>query len=711
MTSTKSSLQAQHHLWEASMPHAIKESINVSGVAAMGSVVVEKFDSSWLSSYPMVLDHVLSEHALHVKGLDDDLEGLTWHKEKFNATQHNPQLSPECHFQMKVGYFLIPQDQLVQKTSLLPPASHVREQIYERIGGQNYVKFFVHPDAYEHYAPLLVDATVIQDPVKARALESKDFNGKSMVFVSSQASSVLGTPTSSYRSWVVCDTAGESAAPFIAKVGVPCQVLGSDRWLSEAEIERSVGCQMAFDSMRASLPSSKEGCRFEVFSESLGIAIAHPSYRDAYTKHSGLLIREFPTDVLEGKVRIASCAALMSVESARSGGRPWICDMIDASISRGECASAKEFVAKHFVDNYLEAIEPVVLAEGLTIEPHSQNLCIILSPGSDSRILGFAYRDHGGIWVDLASRVMHGQRVDFFACNMMMDRGLSTERSPQSSKSLVKAQGAIDRAYIQSFAWFYRYQVLIKLFNSTLDAGEGERWMPSGAPYQIGLKEPIPERILSSYVVKHLAKEDKTFENFHFGKRLRVDVSVIESDVASKLDYKENNVHSQNKVQFVQNNPSQVKESSVASVALRVDEIARKVLPNTLQVTEAEEVLKHLDMSYIRCLDRYFIAESLADRLPMPAAEGGAGIEVEQSVSAHHRFFGHWRMDAVDWRTLSPWSAIDLGEVDQAEAITHNGKPLDEIQISHFNRRPSGVVCYYVENGDVSLVAVIPKIK
>lgn len=680
-------------------------------VEQMGSFTLEPFDERWLSNFPMVLDHVVSEHILHVKGVDDSGLGLSWHETKFDSSADNPLLRPEQHFQMKVGYFLIPEEYILK--NFAAPNASVLHSLYTKLDGQDYFKFPVHPDAYEHYCTLIPDALVVSAREDISTLSKEGLQGKKLVFVSSDASELMGTPTSSYRSWVLRDLSDEDSLPFIAKVGVPCQVLGSDRWLSEAEIERSVNCQRAFDEMLSSPPEAwgKDGSRFLVFPESLGVVISHPFYRSSVSKHSGLLIREFPKEVLKGHLRIASCAALMSVQGAKGGELPWISHLIRQAIERGECSSAREFMSEHFVKNYLDAIEPVIMREGLTIEPHSQNLCVLLSPEADSRLVGFAYRDHGGIWVDLASRVIRNQRVDFFACGMLRHEEIA---KPLSSKQLVKAQGALDRAYIQSYAWFYRYQVMVKMFNSILSSKETERWRPSSAPYQLGFKEPIDERVLQPYL-------QKQFTNLQLSNPLSaMPSSISRLDAISSDGGGEITSHEAlrtSKPDEFDVDTSSSEEGELKLSARRVDHIAQRLFSHCPSVEEAEDILIEMDSEYVRRLERYFIIEELSKRLPMPAVEGGISredktlTEIEDRVGKYHKFFGSWKSYRAATHLLEPWNCEILERCDLKEAVTYDGQELDLEKVTHYCEKSSGILLYNKnEEGACTLIAVIPKI-
>lgn len=548
-----------------------------------GSVRIQPFSPTWLQDYPQIIEHLETEHLLHVKGLDERGEGLTWHTDKF-ATDMDARLNPEAKvgsaqrggFQMKLGYFIIPKENLETHSALsLSPA--ILQEVQE---GDGY-RFFVHPQAYEHFKVL--------------------HKTPGIKYVSPQESSFIGSPTSSYRSWVVRQVhhkegvhrAKEGSLPFVVKLGVAGSVLGSDRWLSPAEIERSIQAQVAFDCMPGKhfKKSLSEGSEFSVFSESLGLVLknisGYPSIADSILKESGILIREFPEEFLKGKCRIVSFAALMSPERTSTENHgiastklspelqhlPLIFEIMAASIKTGRVHSPEEFIHKYLINGYLSAIERIVFEEGLTLEPHSQNLCMVLNP--DYTPKGFAYRDHGGIWIDMATRGLQNKDISPF---------LRT-----NANKVFKTKGAISKGYIGSYSWFYRYQVFIKTLNTiTHNASE---WMlpPPGAPIQIGHPQPLQERNLQKYVIK----------------------------------------------QIKQNSPCHEK--------------AIKTL-NTLSLTleQYHKAIRLLDSSYLELMNKYFELEKVKITLSdgtLPSAEGGS--TGENVFFNHQGFLGKYRFNSI----------------------------------------------------------------
>lgn len=453
-----------------------------------GNVNLQPFNPTWLEDLPGVVEHLDAEHVLHVKGKDDEGAGLTWHTEKFK-TDMDIRMDPDVKlegsrragFQMKLGYFEISVDQLdiLEALSFLP---EIRNELAIKDSENKVIayRFFVHPSAYQHF----------------NSLHEK------YKFVTPDQSEFMGTPTSSYRSWAVRHVnndgmsyrPAENSTPFVVKMGVDGD---SDRWLSYNEIDRSVKAQVAFDSFANETFKGEDEGELVIFQESFGIKLK--DYPQA--KKSGVIIRQFPKKMLSGDSRILSLAALISPERLKPENRgdtplPLIYEVIDASVKAGKVKDTKEFVEKYLIKMYLDSIKKVVFEEGMVIEPHSQNLSIVLNP--DLTPKGFAYRDHGGIWIDLATRGMVNKDIEPFY------------RAEGGDHKIFKPQGAIS-SYIGFYSWFYRYQVFVKTLNIITrlsdDILSDYTPPPIGAPYQIGVDKKLEERNLHRYCVKQLKAE------------------------------------------------------------------------------------------------------------------------------------------------------------------------------------------------------------
>lgn len=616
-----------------------------------GTVKREPFSSSWLEEYPQIVEHIESEHLLHVKGKDQQGKGLNWHEEKFN-TDMEAQLNPEARvgealrggFQMKLGYFIVPANH-VKSFEASSLSEQVRSSIEVR-DEENRVtgyRFFVHPQAYDHF----------------RALHEAKLQ-----YVDASHSEFIGTPTSSYRSWVMRRLqktgdemrAAKGSVPFIIKLGVSGSVLGSDRWLTPNEIERSIGAQKAFDSIpKEYLKKKGDGADFMVIPETLGIALKGVKNYPPKVKESGLLIREFPQEFLKGECKIFSLAALMSVERIKNEHKgicglskgenedagldqlPLIYEVIAATIRAKKVKSAEEFVSKYLIDGYLDAIEGVVLEEGLTIEPHSQNLCMVLN--NDNTPKGFAYRDHGGIWIDVATRGLKGKEISIF-----------TQGGSESARKIFKASGAIGKGYIASYSWFYRYQVFIKLMNLIsrvqLNAIKSE---PKGLPYQIGKSEKLSERNLQDYMITHL------------------------------------------------------REKNGGTKALEIIENL------SLSSNQYEEKLKQLDDSYRAKLERYFDLSKVEIAMKdgcFPAAEGGS--EKERILYDHKGFLGKHQFKVIskgEKKDIKNFSDLQLKEFDKKAITSFEEVSLLQLKPSYCEQMKQGIAFF---NESEELVGFMP---
>jgi hypothetical protein len=176
------------------------------------------------------------------------------------------------------------------------------------------------------------------------------------------------------------------------------------------------------------------------------------------------VIREFPKELLKGMCKIFSFSALMSSERRKhpgicsldgsiDGRLPLIYEIMNIAIKKGAVKSPVEFIQRYLISEVFNALEPIVFEEGLSVALHGQNLCMVFD--NDHLPIGFAIRDHGDI-----------HRVN---------------------------------RYLETYTWFYRYHVFIKLLN-VITASDNYHLPPApGAPIQIGHAKPLKERSLNSY--------------------------------------------------------------------------------------------------------------------------------------------------------------------------------------------------------------------
>lgn len=441
--------------------------IHISGKAAependlYGKVEIKPFNgTSWLRDFPKLIEHLDSEHLLHIRGSDENGQGLHWEADKFQwslNSKFNPEAKAPANarggFQMKVGYFIIPPKhlELFDSKSLsreILNELHVRNSQGELLG----FRFFVHPEAYDHFTPL---------------------HSAQIPFVKSENSEFMGTPTSSYRSWLLrrISHVQEKTLPFIVKMGVSNSAEDIKRLLPSQDIIKSIRLQKLFDQMV--LRSD-----FVLFHETLGMILSNVSNYPLGTVDSGNIIRELPKELLEGKCQILSFSAVMSAEKVKPENRgvcalnpedermkplPLIYEIMDNAIRKGLVKSSKEFFQRYFIQGYLEAIEPVLIESGISLAQHGQNLCLVLNP--DHTLRGFAYRDLEGV--------------------------------------------SLKRNFIRSYSYDYRYHIAIKILNVITKTETEGVPPPLGAPIQGGNQEKLSERSTHFYLVQTLEKEGK----------------------------------------------------------------------------------------------------------------------------------------------------------------------------------------------------------
>jgi hypothetical protein len=358
-----------------------------------GTAQIMPFSGSWLFDYPHIKEHLDTEHLLHVRGFDKNGVGIHWSTTQF-SWKFNPQYNPEAAggFQMKLGYFIVPLHYAEIFTSHSLSDKVINNlKIFSSNGVLIGYRFFVHPEAYLHFHALYETG---------------------ISFVKSEDSEFMGTPTSSYRSWAVRQVFEhdgsyypcEGSIPFIVKLGVS-GANDRNRLLPRSEVENSVKVQNYLD-QRESTPN------LLIFRETLGIALKNiPNYPpkaicELTPVDSGMIIREFPPQLMEGQCKIISFSAVMSAErlkyphsfvidSEKEGQLPLIYELIDNAIKKGVVKNSFEFIQCFLIDQVLNALEKLMFEDALSLALHAQNLCLVLD--IDNIPIGVAIRDHGDI--------------------------------------------------------------------------------------------------------------------------------------------------------------------------------------------------------------------------------------------------------------------------------------------------------------------------
>lgn len=209
--------------------------------------------AEWLSDHPQLIDFIQSEH-------------LHWEFDHF--TRHI-----QGSFQMKLGYFIIPIENLQLLFSKdLSPAITRELTVRNDEGKLHGLRFFVHPTAYDHFSPLLA---------------------ANIKFVPPSKSEFMGTPTSSFNTWLIRRVSTTDRKPFIVKMGTPNGNGDIKHLLAGDDIVKIITTQKNLDK----LPD----CVF--FKEIAGLILYNfPEYPSG-TVDSGIIIGELSDQLFTDKCK------------------------------------------------------------------------------------------------------------------------------------------------------------------------------------------------------------------------------------------------------------------------------------------------------------------------------------------------------------------------------------------------------------------------
>ena len=365
--------------------------------------------------------YIASDHLSRINGKESISKGVKellheeqnlhnkdlWGASAFSSNI-NPDYVPEKNPKFPLPYYLIPEDE-AKFLHAMSLDEKVASQLMLRVSGKKHFKLFVHPESEAHY----------------------EFLKNAYRYIGPEETEFTASPTSSYRSLVVWNHNDADKKPFIAKVSLDKNVIGSiDRLVSENEVERSVANQKVLDSIGK---NKLEAMNVKVYPESAGLVIKK-DIPGAPEKLGGQLIREIPNDVVDSKAKWFSFSALMSPNK----NPPVIMSVIKAS-----GLSSEQFFDKYMIDGYLDMFEKLSLQTGMNFEPHSQNLCFETT--TDLMPTGkWVLRDFGGVWPDVIT--------------MARNKGPVETYMEEANATKFKLRGGRGN-YISSYVFFYKRQV------------------------------------------------------------------------------------------------------------------------------------------------------------------------------------------------------------------------------------------------------------
>jgi len=311
---------------------------------------------------PMLKDFLYSEQVLNNYSLYSEEH----QKEQFGMDIPQ-EYQPTSQFFFKLPYFLIPLD---GKNALIEYKQSLHDffekNLFFRVDETIYYPFFVHPTTEPFFKKWLGDA---------------------YSFVAADESVFEATPTSSFRSLVVQNSA--TGDFFVAKVTILANVTNGSRHI---DWNSAIGQFQSSQFLRDCLGSRND---FELFEDvgAFGITgntevVLSERFKVAFgprkIKSFGTVIRMIPDSLLRNKARICSIASFTSLinKTANYLHKAWK-------------TSNVEFL--EFVEQYLfQPLSKIILEfyqiHGIVFEPHCQNTMIELD--DLGRLTGkFYYRD------------------------------------------------------------------------------------------------------------------------------------------------------------------------------------------------------------------------------------------------------------------------------------------------------------------------------
>lgn len=248
---------------------------------------------------------------------------------------------PEARHTFALPYYLIPAEIATYLESLSLDdtlKSHLKTVIKDK----TYFRLFIHPEEITHYQLL------------------QGYGGQ---FVCAEKTEYRATPTSSYRSLLVWlkQTDDINHNIFIVKLSINKTIFTLNRSMDGNEITGCIAIQRIYEDIGLDRLRSSH---FIPFMEVAGL-FSQP-LSAAHAPLGGQLIRQIPAAIIKNELRWIPFHALMDTSQPEG---PLIQKVIAAS-----GLTAKDFIQKYLIDNYIEMVEAINFKKGLAFQAHLQNL-------------------------------------------------------------------------------------------------------------------------------------------------------------------------------------------------------------------------------------------------------------------------------------------------------------------------------------------------
>jgi hypothetical protein len=286
---------------------------------------------------------------------------------------------PKMGNTFEVPYIYLPADRAhVVDSGLGSP--EMRAQVFKNINGRQHVRFYIHPESFALYAPLLKEFDV--------------------------AGNYTASPTSSTRTVLAWNRRIETPAIFL-KLSLAQIQAGLGRIVPSWEIRRAVGItsmvnltpQETWDHSGASIIPEFAGVYVDS-REKLGYRVDE---RQGMVFEHGLIFRD--SSFLE-KYKNQTVVPLFSLFSKRDTKPPMIIELWRNS----GIANFVDFIDEYLFIPFIEKNRYLMFHEGIIPEIHGQNVLLVLDRKS-KKIEHILHRDIGSMKVDLRLRMMNGLSI------------------------------------------------------------------------------------------------------------------------------------------------------------------------------------------------------------------------------------------------------------------------------------------------------------
>jgi len=335
--------------------------VTQAGEAFDGSQVQGRASPVAPAGYPAIADFMEAEQRLSEGNSiwtrpRDLLKRLIPHAGSYGALAD--EFKPSSRRTHRLTTLLIPEEDIPLMTLAEDVSENTKKVLFAERGGKRFVRFFILPtkENLRYYA----------DEIRKYEADEREW---------------LASPQSSARTLTtVTDSDGEFD-PIVIKTSLDLDMGGGNRLIEDRDI---VQAPIVNDLMREAQKDSESGWSY--FPETAGVG--------GVGGKGGYLIREFPTEMLEGDALAIPLFALVNP----TRGPPWL-----DTLAKNAGKDKRRFLAEDVVAPMVDAYSELSFGHGLIPEMHQQN-ALLLIDRETLTLKKIVLRDLNGFSVDVLLR-------------------------------------------------------------------------------------------------------------------------------------------------------------------------------------------------------------------------------------------------------------------------------------------------------------------